>query len=224
MTTLGQLPPILRSPEDPTSWLLNGRVGWHAMKLEASEFQQLGEEQSLALALALDSQRSLTEESGSFGGLTSPGNIALGPDGSIYLLDMQDAQLKRFDPCECQFLRVPCFGGAGSGPRQLKNPHGIAVCTGQPINLRHRQSSIERLRLTRIRAAGILAATAGRLQKTQSAVAKTVGTVRSRFRRTRAGLRHRWGEWLHPSFHTCGSVGKMLSRIWASDLDSDRLS
>jgi phage tail-like protein len=130
MMTLGQLPPIPRPPHDPTSWLLNGRVGWRAMRLAPNEFHQLGEEQSLLLALAPDSQRSLTEESGSFGGLTPPGNVALGPDGSIYLLDTQNAQLKRFDPCDCKFLPVPCLGGVGSGPRQLKNPHGIAVCAG----------------------------------------------------------------------------------------------
>jgi phage tail-like protein len=130
MITLGQLPPIPHPPDDPTSWLLNGRVGWRAMKLEPSEFQQQVEEQSLALALAPDSQRSLTEASGCFGGLTPPGNVALGSDGSIYLLDTQNAQLKRFDPCDRRFLPVPCLGGVGSGPRQLKNPHGIAVCAG----------------------------------------------------------------------------------------------
>ena len=27
-------------------------------------------------------------------------------------------------------MPVPCFGGPGSGPRQLKTPHGIAVCAG----------------------------------------------------------------------------------------------
>lgn len=128
MTTLAQLPPIPHPPHDPTSWLLNGRIGWRALELP-SELQLTGE-QSLALALAPDSQRSLTEASGSFGGLIPPGYTALGPDGSIYLLDTQHAQLKRFDPCECRFVPVPCFGGVGRGPRQLKDPHGIAVCAG----------------------------------------------------------------------------------------------
>src|SRR5262245_56078289 len=123
-------PPIPYPPHDPTSWLLNGRVGWRAIKLDPGEFRQLGEEQSLALALAPDSKRSLTEEIGDFGGLRPPGNVALGPDGSIYLLDTQNAHLKRFDPCDCRFLPVPCPGGVGSGPRQLRDPHGIAVCAG----------------------------------------------------------------------------------------------
>ena len=128
MTTLAQLPPIPRPPHDPTSWLLNGRIGWRALELPKG--LQLTEEQSLELAFAPESQRSLTEASGSFGGLIPPAYAALGPDGSIYLLDTQHAQLKRFDPCECRFVRVPYLGGLGSGPRQLNNPHGIAVCGG----------------------------------------------------------------------------------------------
>jgi phage tail-like protein len=128
VTTLAQLPPIPRPPHDPTSWLLDGRIGWRA--LELSSELDLTREQSLVLALVPDSQRSLSEASGSFGGLTPPGYTALGPDGSIYLLDTQHAQLKRFDPCECKFVALPCFGGIGSEPRQLKDPHGIAVCSG----------------------------------------------------------------------------------------------
>jgi phage tail-like protein len=125
MMTLSQLPPIPRPPHDPTSLLLNWRVGWRA-----AELQQLSAARSLVMAPAPDTQRSLTESSGSFGGLTPPGNVALGPDGGIYLLDAENAQLKRFDVCECRFVPVPCFGGAGSGPRQLKSPNGIAVCAG----------------------------------------------------------------------------------------------
>jgi len=125
MMTLGQLPPIPRPPHDPTSLLLNWRVGWRA-----AELRQLSAERSLIMAPAPDTQRSLTEPSGSFGGLRPPGNVALGPDGGIYLLDAENAQLKLFDPCECRFVSVPCFGGTGSGPRQLKTPHAIAVCAG----------------------------------------------------------------------------------------------
>jgi phage tail-like protein len=124
------LPPIPQPPHDPTSWLLNGRVGWRAAKWDPNQIEQLVLDQSLVLALAPESKRSLTEASGSFGGLTLPGNVALGPDGSIYLLDPDKAQLKRFDPCECKFLPVPCFGGVGSGPRQLHDPHGIGICSG----------------------------------------------------------------------------------------------
>ena len=122
------LPPIPRPPHDPTSWLLNGSVGWLPAKLNQIEY--LPPTKSLVLSLAPDSRRSLAEASGSFGGLTAPGNVAVGADGSVYLLDADGAQLKRFDACECRFVNIPCFGGTGDGPRQLTNPHGIGVCSG----------------------------------------------------------------------------------------------
>ncbi len=122
------LPAIPRPPHDPTSWLLNGYVGWLTAKLDQIEY--LPPKQSLVLPLAPESRRSLSETNGSFGGITTPGNVAIGPDGSIFLLDADSAQLKRFDPCECSFQNVPCFGGAGGGPRQLVNPHGIGICSG----------------------------------------------------------------------------------------------
>jgi phage tail-like protein len=128
MSAQNFLPPIPQPPHDPTSWLLNARAGWHEAKLTHKENIVIG--QSLALELLPDNSRSLTESSGSFGGLTVPANVALGPDGSIYLLDTETLALKRFDPCECVFKTVPCFGGEGSGVRQLRNPHGIGICSG----------------------------------------------------------------------------------------------
>ena len=122
------LPPIPRPPNDPTSWLLNGRAGWRQAQFDNIEY--LPSADSLVLGLAPQSRRSLTESNGSFGGLATPGNMAVGPDGSVYLLDTDRAELKRFDPCECRFVTVPCFGGAGKGPRQLANPHGIGICGG----------------------------------------------------------------------------------------------
>jgi len=122
------LPPIPQPPHDPTSWLLNARVGWQDARLEHVEKTPL--QQWLALEPRPESGRSLTEPSGSFGGLTGPANVALGPDGSIFLLDARTIELKRFDPCECRFDIVPCFGGEGTGPRQLRDPHSIEICCG----------------------------------------------------------------------------------------------
>ena len=85
MNAQALLPPIAQPPHDPTSWLLNARVGWHAAKPMTVE--ETPPSQALALALSPASRRVLTENSGSFGGLTVPANVALGPDGSIYLLD-----------------------------------------------------------------------------------------------------------------------------------------
>ena len=128
MSAQNFLPPIPQPPHDPTSWLLNARTGWHDAKLTQVEKTVVAD--SLVLAPLPESSRSLTEASGSFGGLTVPSNVALGPDGSIYLLDAKTLELKRFDPCECMFKTVPCFGSEGSGARQLYNPHGISICSG----------------------------------------------------------------------------------------------
>jgi phage tail-like protein len=113
-------------PHDPTFWLLDGRTGWQDADLDHVEVTARG--QCLSLSPQPGSGRSLGETSGSFGGAKLPANVALGPDGSVYLLDRERALLKRFDPCQCEFEVVPCLAGAGSGARQLNNANGIAIC------------------------------------------------------------------------------------------------
>jgi phage tail-like protein len=115
-------------PHDPTFWLLDARAGWQQADLDHVEITP--GDRSLALTPLPGSGRSLSEPSGSFGALTTPANVALGPDGSIFLLDQQQALLKRFDPCACKFEVAACLGGVGTGPRQLSNPHGIGICGG----------------------------------------------------------------------------------------------
>jgi phage tail-like protein len=121
-----QLPPLPAPPNDPTWWLLNSRVGWHVSELDdvASAGGRLG------LVIVPGSGRLLNEPSGSFGGLVLPGNAAAAADGSLYLLDAAGGALKRFDPCACVFQRIPCLGGIGAAPRQVQDPHGIGICSG----------------------------------------------------------------------------------------------
>src|SRR5262245_7147147 len=128
MNAQSLLPPIPQPPHDPTSLLLNVYAGWR--QAELLDKTKTPVQQGLALTLMPANGRSLTEDGGSFGGLTVPANVALGPDGSIYLLDDRTMALKRFDACECRFQTVPCFGGEGQGPRQLHQPHGIGICAG----------------------------------------------------------------------------------------------
>jgi len=121
-----QLPVAPQPPNDPTWWLLNGRVGWQAAELDKVAITN----DRLGLLVVPGSGRLLNEPSGSFGGLVAPGNVAVAADQSIYLLDGQAGRLKRFDPCACHFLTVPCLGGIGSAPRQVQGPHGIGISTG----------------------------------------------------------------------------------------------
>ena len=63
----------------------------------------------LTLGAAPGADRSLTESSGSFGGLTPPTGVAVAPDGSLYLIDHTHGILKYFDPCDCAFKPLPCM-------------------------------------------------------------------------------------------------------------------
>lgn len=119
------LPPIPAPPHDPTWWLLDARAGWKSALLEGVERDPC--DSALVLAPTPGSQRSLTEASGSFGGLTLPSHAALAPDGSVYLLDRAALALKRFASCICRFEIVPCFGGEGGAARRLQDPHGIGI-------------------------------------------------------------------------------------------------
>lgn len=118
--------PAPMAGHDPSWWWLDARAGWRDALLDKVE--KVGE--ALALGPAVGSGRSMTEETGSFGGLALPANVAVGPDGAIYLLDAQGVQLKRFDPCRCRFEVVPCIAGRGTGARQLLDPHGIGIMGG----------------------------------------------------------------------------------------------
>ena len=116
------LPRIPRPPHDPTSLLCNARLGWSILATDRIAV----EHGALTLERAPGSLRWFTEPSGSFGGLRPPANVAFCED-AIWLLDADGPSLKRFDPCECTFEGVPCFGGEGPGPRELLDPRAIAV-------------------------------------------------------------------------------------------------
>ncbi|MBI3637978.1 MAG: hypothetical protein HY216_17420, partial [Candidatus Rokubacteria bacterium] len=121
-------------PHDPTSWRLGALSGWHRAKQVTPAQRRVIEPArsgTLTLARTPGTERRLTEPSGSFGGLRPPANVALGPDGSVYLLDTAALVLERFDPCACAFVTVPCFGGAGSGRRQLADPRALAIRGGR---------------------------------------------------------------------------------------------
>jgi phage tail-like protein len=124
--TVSLLPPIPRPPHDPTSLLCDARVGWPV--LAAEHVSSAGGLLSLDRTPA--GSRSLVEPSGSFGGLRTPANVTLAA-GDVWLLDQASGQLLRFDPCRCGFDPVPCFAGAGAGPRQLSGPQAIAVHAGR---------------------------------------------------------------------------------------------
>ena len=110
--------PVLRQP----FWLLNSRTGWQPA---ATDGVEVGD--CIELAAVPGSSRPLVDSAGSFGGFALPTGVAVDSDGAIYVLDGADAVVKRFDPCAGAFVTLPCFGGAGSGPRELCRPRGLGI-------------------------------------------------------------------------------------------------
>ncbi|MFF5289012.1 phage tail protein [Paractinoplanes globisporus] len=102
-----------------SAFLLDGRAGWRD---EPALCVGVHTGDVLRLAADADLPRPLADASGSFGGLSEPTGTA-GP----YRVDRAGNRLLRYDDCEQDFLPVPCFGGRGSGVRQLDDPHGVAV-------------------------------------------------------------------------------------------------
>lgn len=69
----------------------------------------------------IQAQAVVTPPSGAFNG---PKNMALGPDGSLYVLDTNNHQVQKFDSAR---TFVKQWGGMGSAPGQFNEPWGIAV-------------------------------------------------------------------------------------------------
>lgn len=129
-----RLPDLRQPPDDPRHYLLNHDAGWRIAKGKDDRPALKNVEESPDGALQLAPQpgtgRPLADDAGTFGGLALPTGVAITGDGSLFLLDAAMGQLKRFDPCQCRFESVPCTGGLGAGPRQVSDPHGIAIRGG----------------------------------------------------------------------------------------------
>jgi phage tail-like protein len=106
-------------------YLLNGLAGWRAASLQGTALTNAGN--TLSLQLLPGAVRPIVDPSGSFGGLQMAIGVAVDSAERVYILDGQTCLLKRFDPCRQQFVTLSCSDGAGSEPRQLWMPHGLAV-------------------------------------------------------------------------------------------------
>ena len=81
-------------------------IGWRVRRLSRVDVDAaLG---ALGLSPAPAAARWLSEPSGSFGGLRLPSNVAMTSNGDVLLLDPATGEIRRFDPCECRFITVPC--------------------------------------------------------------------------------------------------------------------
>lgn len=167
MSAPTRLPPRPAPPHDPYSLLLAGRIGpdpWRGFRIgEARDVVVVSPANVLVLAPTPDAMRRLTEPSGSFGGTRPPGNVAIGPDGDLYLLDPQKGTIARFDPCCCRFDTVPCATRADDPP-----PGGCA----DPAQLAPRRPA--RVPLDRLREARAIAICDGALLVADAGHARVV--------------------------------------------------
>jgi phage tail-like protein len=125
MTAAAFLAPPARPPHDPL-WMTIGACGAWPVPIAASAVEVEPGSGALTLSPAPDSIRRLTENSGSLGGLRPPRHVTVDCENNIWLLGQTSGLLRRFDPCECRFVTVPCTLGIGTTARAIVNPRGIA--------------------------------------------------------------------------------------------------
>jgi phage tail-like protein len=104
LRTGADLPPFLGPPNDPTWLLMSPWQGWRMSA--GSQGVEVGT--ALTLAPVPGTGRTLAEPSGSFGGLVPPGNVAVGSDDTVILLDGVRGRFRLFDECACRFVDLPC--------------------------------------------------------------------------------------------------------------------
>jgi phage tail-like protein len=109
----------------PGHFLLDSLAGWRADTLDGVvQDADCGE---LRLVQLPGSGSPLIDSAGSLGGMIAPRGVAVDREDRVYILDAGACLIKRFDPCESAFTTLPCIGGCGRGPRELDEPHGLAI-------------------------------------------------------------------------------------------------
>ncbi|HEY3228428.1 MAG TPA: NHL repeat-containing protein, partial [Roseiflexaceae bacterium] len=63
---------------------------------------------------------------GAVAGLTGPAGIGVDDEGRLYIADPTGHRVLRWDPCG-EIQALPCFGGEGSMPGQLRTPRAVIV-------------------------------------------------------------------------------------------------
>ena len=109
-------------PPTKDFWLLGLRAGWHAATISGVRSAD-----TLRLQTLPGTPKPLTDADGTLGGLVLPAGIAVDDEDRVYIVDAGTGLIKRFDPCTAQFETLPCVGGVGDAPRQISDPHGLAI-------------------------------------------------------------------------------------------------
>ncbi|MFD2081317.1 phage tail protein domain-containing protein [Actinopolymorpha cephalotaxi] len=104
------------------SFLLDQRAGWRLDPSVSTGVQTVNG--PLTLSPQPAAAQVISDPSGSFGGLTAPTGVAIGPRGEILVLDRSGHRVLRYDPGSRTFAPLGCLT---SDPSLLGGAAGIAV-------------------------------------------------------------------------------------------------
>lgn len=113
----------MTAPEDPDFVYLNRDNAW-------LDFQRRGLDLRggrLGLAAVPSATVPLPPGIGRLPVPSEPAGVAVGPDGTVFFTDSDGAAVVRIDSCDGAQQPVPCLGGVGEGPTQLRTPGGLLV-------------------------------------------------------------------------------------------------
>jgi phage tail-like protein len=117
-------------PENDTFWLIGGLTGWLGRTADAGAgtiAAAVSDRQGVRLGAKPGGPLSLSSSDKSLGGLVLPQGMTFDEANTLYLLDRQDAVIKRFDPESREFESLPEVGGVGTNAREFKEPTNIAI-------------------------------------------------------------------------------------------------
>jgi phage tail-like protein len=112
-------------PSGATFWRIGGLTGW--TNRTASSDLAVSDKHGLRLEAAPDGPLSLLSADDSVGGLVLPRGMAFDAENTLYLLDLQGARIKRFNPETRGFAELPEVGGVGQEARRFAQPSNIAI-------------------------------------------------------------------------------------------------
>jgi hypothetical protein len=112
--------------QGPTSWLLNGRVGWRSAG-SPDPSTTAGERSGIRLGASPTGPLALDSADGSLGGLRLPQGLALDADGRTYLLRRAAPWVLRFDPAGRGFRPLPLGGAPTAAADPFMRPLALAA-------------------------------------------------------------------------------------------------
>jgi phage tail-like protein len=131
---------MTRDPSRPgaRAFRLDVRAGWW---VQPSLTSAITVSDAIRLRSPSEEPRPLNDPAGTFGGLADPTGVAIDADCRVYVVDPAIPDVLRWEPCPpdaapgsgalqpsaAGWELLPCFGGAGSAPRQLDSPSGLVV-------------------------------------------------------------------------------------------------